>query len=56
MFDIGHCQIKVKVTVGRKMFSSFATIQTDRAYNSTRYKLGTSWEAYVMHICSYVNN
>ena len=41
MFDIVHCQIKVKVTVGLKTFSSFTTIQTDRAYNSTR-KLGTN--------------
>ena len=40
-FVIVHCQIKVKVTVGLKTFSSFTTIQTDKSYNSTR-KLGTS--------------
>ena len=29
--SIRHSQIKVKVTVGFKMFSSFTTIQSDRA-------------------------
>ena len=31
-FDIEHCQIKVKVTVGLKKFSLFTTIQTVRSY------------------------
>ena len=31
-FDIEHCRIKVKVTVGVQMFT---TIQTVRSYNST---------------------
>ena len=34
-FDIEHCQIKVKVTVGVQNFSPFTTIQTVRSYNST---------------------
>ena len=50
-FDIGQCQIKVKVTEGLKMFSTFTTIRTDRAYYSTRM-LGRSLEAYVRHVCS----
>ena len=34
-FDNGHCQVKVKVTVGLENFSPFTTIQTIRSYNST---------------------
>ena len=34
-FDIEHCQIKVKVTVGIQNVSPFTTIQTVRSYNST---------------------
>ena len=34
-FDIEHCRIKVKVTVGIQKFSPFTTIQTDRSYNLT---------------------
>ena len=33
--NIGHCQIKVKVTVGFKGFISFTAIQTVESYNST---------------------
>ena len=34
-FDIEHCRIKVKVTVGIQKFSPFTTIQTVRSYDST---------------------
>ena len=34
-FDIEHCQIKVKVTVGVQKFSPFTTTQIVRSYNST---------------------
>ena len=34
-FNIEHCRIKVKVTVGVQKFSPFTTIQTVRSYNST---------------------
>ena len=34
-FDIEHCRIKVKVTVGLQKFSLFTTIQTVKSYNST---------------------
>ena len=34
-FDIEHCRIKVKVTVGLQNFSPFTTIQTVMSYNST---------------------
>ena len=34
-FDIEHCQIKVKVTIGVQKFFPFTTIQTVRSYNST---------------------
>ena len=34
-FDIEHCRIKVKVTVGFQKFSSLTTIQTLRSCNST---------------------
>ena len=33
-FDIEHCWIKVKVTIGVQKFSPFTTIQTVRSYNS----------------------
>ena len=32
-FDIEHCRIKVKVTVGVQTFSPFTTVQTVRSYN-----------------------
>ena len=32
-FNIKHCQIKVKVTVGLQIFSEFTAIQTVRFYN-----------------------
>ena len=34
-FDIEHCRMKVKATVGLQIFSLFSTIQTVRSYNST---------------------
>ena len=34
-FDIEHCHIKVKVTVGLEKFSPFTTIQTVRSYSLT---------------------
>ena len=34
-FDIEHCRIKVKVTINKKNFSPFTTIQTVMSYNST---------------------
>ena len=34
-FDIEHCWIKVKITVGVQKFSPFTTIQTVRSCNST---------------------
>ena len=34
-FDIKHCRIKVKVTVGLQKFSPFVTIQNVRSFNST---------------------
>ena len=33
-FDIEHCQIKVKVTVGLQNFSPFTTIQSVRSHNA----------------------
>ena len=41
-FDIEHCRIKVKVTVGLQMFFPFTIIQTVQSYNSTLVnKLGS---------------
>ena len=34
-FDIEHCRVKAKVTIGVQMFSPFTTIQTVRSYNLT---------------------
>ena len=34
-FNIEHCRIKIKVTVGLQKFSPFTTIQTVTSYNST---------------------
>ena len=34
-FDIEHCRIKVKVTVGLQKFSPFVTIQNVISFNST---------------------
>ena len=34
-FNIEHCRIKVKVTIGAQKFFPFTTIQTVRSYNST---------------------
>ena len=34
-FDIEHCWVKVKVTVGIQKFSPFTTIQTVKSYNLT---------------------
>ena len=34
-FDIEHCQVKVKVTVGLQNFSPFTTIQSVRSHNAT---------------------
>ena len=52
-FDIGHCWIKVHVTVGFRKFSPFTAIQIARSYN---FDLAQVKDDDTKHVCSSHNN